>query len=512
MDTKKTNFKKTTKPVPRVNNPSARLNNQSADPRVNNPRVNPTNTPLAAAQANNPTAAPSTTLATPLVSNQNTEPVSTIDLSSLRAAMPVPAGPGLEETGWSLVRTKKRASKKPNPSKKTRNANRAKARVERQARCLTSGGSKRLEVAEGPEGAHVAPASDVLPRGEDESQATGKCTPVGAPPAKTPVAAKVPSRQGQPGQGKRARRATRGGKPSSETKPVKRTRPDESRTPQGSGKRFKPLPKTGSTSYSDALKANDLCVAVMLEPYHDLTKAQAEAIEGQLQGVLDEEIFSPGTSSAPVAAPQFRGKAFYSEGALKMWCNDEYALQWLRRSLVRIPSPREGTKLVVRRQSEIPKRIKAGLLVPQIGPDDTLVRIQTRLKYQNSQYNVANWALYHAEAQEEKKCLFLVLGIPEEDVVKLKASERRVYYKLGNLCVRFLDERPAPPTNPDEEPESAPQHPKDGNGGDPLIPVEETACRGPPPEELEDLPVGESDLDDIEDMLNSDDGAVCTPP
>ncbi|CAB3261690.1 unnamed protein product [Arctia plantaginis] len=90
---------------------------------------------------------------------------------------------------------------------------------------------------------------------------------------------------------------------------------------------------------------------------------------------------------------------------------------------------------------------------------------------------------------EEKKCLFLVLGIPEEDVVKLKASERRVYYKLGNLYVRFLDERPAPPTNPDEEPESAPQHRKDGNGGDPLIPVEETACRGPPPEELEDLPV-----------------------
>lgn len=60
----------------------------------------------------------------------------------------------------------------------------------------------------------------------------------------------------------------------------------------------------------------------------------------------------------------------------------------------------EGTKLVIRKQSEIPIKIKVGILIPHIGPEVTLACIPARLSHQNRDYTIAKWNLHHAKADK----------------------------------------------------------------------------------------------------------------
>ncbi|WP_228472572.1 hypothetical protein, partial [Listeria welshimeri] len=61
-----------------------------------------------------------------------------------------------------------------------------------------------------------------------------------------------------------------------QNKPSKRARPDDTTSPR-EGKRQKPATpnQAGSVRYSDALKYNDLCVAILTEPFKMLTEVQA---------------------------------------------------------------------------------------------------------------------------------------------------------------------------------------------------------------------------------------------
>ncbi|CAH2088502.1 unnamed protein product [Euphydryas editha] len=393
---KKENKNHNTKAAPQAHNRSVAPTTKPAAPQGQNLRVAPIQQ-TAAPQAHNLGDAPTQQPAAPQVSSAT----GILDLTSLEAAMPTAAQPWQVEPCWNLVTVKKREAKK----QKTKPAQPAPVR-------------KAPGVA-------------------------GSAAPVGVstPSEVGATAAACASKSKRTRRGKKRTNGKNHEERPTQTKPVKRDRPDDSFTPQGNGKRRKPTNTTGPIKYADALKMKEYCVAIMMEPYHDLTKEQAEAIEKQLQRVMDEEIFSPSTSATPVVAPSFRGKAFHSEGTLKMWCEDDFTLQWLQRNIVKVTSPRAGTRLVVRKQSEIPKRVKAGLLIPQVEPEDDLDRIRLRITCQNPKYRVSNWALYSAVPTEDRSAIYLILGIPEDDAQKLKASERRIHYKFGNIYARFQEDR-----------------------------------------------------------------------
>lgn len=381
------------------------------------------------------------------------------DLASLKDAVPnITPTPSQEEPIWNMVVKKgKNKAKVPPKHKPPSAARRAQARAAaRRERNTAAEESKQSQAAEGTARTHDASARDKPPQRNGASVAAGMANPAETPSAPQNTAADDANQQ-RSKKRPRGKRAGKGrfaaaGDASSVSKPAKRLRPDDTLSPKdgGKGKRAKTAsltPTQTRPNYADAVKGNDYCVAVLLEPFVDLTVEQASAIEEALDEAMDAEIYAPRpSSSAPVRAPAFRGKAFYSEGVLKMWCEDDHALSWLHRIVPQLKSPREGSKLAVRRQSEIPRRIKGGLLVPNYKGDDLDI-LRKKIQAQNPWYHIPQWAIYHAERQDEDRSLFLILGIPQDDVSILKKRDRRVAFKLGSIYVRLFEDRDVAPTS-----------------------------------------------------------------
>ncbi|XP_026735902.1 uncharacterized protein LOC113499591 [Trichoplusia ni] len=267
-------------------------------------------------------------------------------------------------------------------------------------------------------------------------------------------------------------RGKRGGRPrwvrreeaALESRPAKggkRARPDDSLTPREKDKRAKLSRSSlgpGAVNYADALRSNDLCVAVRYDPHRAITEEQYQLIQERIMEEYDTTIFS---TDPTVRTPAFRGRTFLSEGVIKMWCEDEFALNWLRRTTNKIPSPIPGTKLVVCRQRDIPQRVKGAVYVPDF-TDGDVDRLRIRLHKANADtYDINSWCLYNAQRTPECDGIRLLLGIPMQEAEVLKQKERRLRYKLGSVYVKFVDEKEeddnkgekAPITNaPNDEP------------------------------------------------------------
>lgn len=395
--------------------------------------------------------APQMTTAPAASSTEAPPATSRLDLSTLREAIPSAAS---SVDTWSLpIRVKRPSKQKPppppkpgTPSAPTGKSKRNRARAEaRRARKLAAKGEGQPKVQDqkvdltaqdggNPAGSSAAPVVPAAPSGAGKrgnKKMRGK-------------------RAGQSAKEKAANR--HGQRSSPQPKLGKRSRPDDTMSPHDDRKRPKPErprphPTAGSVNYADACKSNDLCVAIMTEPFRNLTLDEANAIEIAIEEAIDAELCTPATSrTTPGRLPSFRGKAFHSEGVLKVWCEDDFTLEWLRKTAVNIRSPRPETRIVVRRQAEIPKKVKAGMFVPRYKGED-IRTLHERFRMQNPWYDVAAWSLYHVERQEDKEGVFLVLGIPLSDVEELKKRDRRVSYKVGSVYVRFGEAVSKPATS-----------------------------------------------------------------
>ncbi|CAH3872822.1 unnamed protein product [Pieris brassicae] len=107
-----------------------------------------------------------------------------------------------------------------------------------------------------------------------------------------------------------------------ETKGQKRERSEDSVTPTGQRKRIKPnRPQTvggTSSSYAEAAASyrnNEFCVAVMAEPFLDMTHEQAENIRLQIQGKPHDELMADFEASLTKEPNDIRcqGKAHHSD-------------------------------------------------------------------------------------------------------------------------------------------------------------------------------------------------------
>lgn len=203
------------------------------------------------------------------------------------------------------------------------------------------------------------------------------------------------------------------------------------------------FPRT--TPFDNAKAAeSDLGVAVMLEPTTHLTTEQADTIKKAVHVALVEMILKlplPGKDqprSDTEYAPVFRGNPFLSEGVIKFWCGDNRALEWLKSAINKMASPVEGTTLVVKKQSEIPTRVKAALFVP--GFSNKVDKLRHILADQNPWYNVQSWNFYSSNKlihKEGKAGLFLTLGIPQKEIPNIMKKKRRLLYLTQSIFIRF---------------------------------------------------------------------------
>lgn len=65
--------------------------------------------------------------------------------------------------------------------------------------------------------------------------------------------------------------------------------------------------------------------------------------------------------------------------------------------------------------------------------------LRTLLARQNRHLNIKSWSLTHERSMGDSSGVQLYFRVPQTDVETLQTNNRRVYYLMGNIYVRFLD-------------------------------------------------------------------------
>lgn len=247
---------------------------------------------------------------------------------------------------------------------------------------------------------------------------------------------------------------SRSAKVPAQHEPTKRTRLDDTVSPRERKKQKLDSSRRAAISYSDIV-SNELCVAVMREDGRQLSEAQATTVKEYLSSCILEDAMDPSKDFAP----NFRGKPIIGDGALKLWCENAESLEWLRAALNRLPET-AGPRLVVKKQSELTRRVRAALFLPECKTSVELTSLV--LAKQNKWAMIPSWTVHTYTAQADGS-LFLTLGIPETVVPILLKNERRLGHNLGNVYVRFfaadgsLQEEPRLTSREDAQPSAQAQ-------------------------------------------------------
>lgn len=286
------------------------------------------------------------------------------------------------------------------------------------------------------------------PHGNQRELSQGRKDPPGAPtkrdqpPVRIPCE-KGPDADGQPAPDKTSStraekfpRGTRAGtfRPQKLPEVKKRERPDDTTSPNDQAKKSRI--GSGQKSYARAAQEipAELSLAITLQPPRDLTNEEAEKLKEALHNRVFDQAMA--TAESNTILPSFRRCPHLREGSLYIWCEDEFAVSWLREqapTLLEIPN----YTLTVTKQSDIPTRVRAVLFIPgYIGDIPPMYMV---LKRQNPHYDMNKWSLYRCEVTQNKRNgTVLFLGIPRDEVDKLLARGRRVAYSYGSIYVRFL--------------------------------------------------------------------------
>lgn len=262
--------------------------------------------------------------------------------------------------------------------------------------------------------------------------------------------------------------------------PAKRTRLDDTVSPRGDSKKIKlDSARRADASYAE-IAQNDLCVAIVRADNHKLTDQQATLVKEFLEDKILADVKDPSKEYSPI----FLGKPIVGDGVLKLWCEDEQTKKWLVDTVDSLSSE-ECPRLGVKRQSELSKRVRAALWLPDCKnsvEDTSLV-----LNSQNRWALVNSWTVYSHSVQGNGT-LFLKLGIPETVVPLLVARKRRLAHNLGSVYVRFyaadgtLQDEPylgTKTTTASAEPESQPGPSR--TTGQPARPAHQDGAEGVPP-------------------------------
>lgn len=239
-------------------------------------------------------------------------------------------------------------------------------------------------------------------------------------------AASEPSTSGN--QGLKARRLGR-----KQRRAEKRARLDDTISPRGEQKKQRVHAPTQQSkdSYAKAARS-DLDIAITSDKLGQITADVAENLLLEIQQKILEEAKAATTQ----IAPEFRGKPVHSEGALKLWCENKGTVEWIKRVISTMSPLLTGENLVVKRQDDIPKRVRCGIMIPdKPGFWKNTRDIAFTLSFQNAWAGVDRWLLQKADRQAEG--WFLILTVPEDLVPTLVARGRRLSFGCGAVYLKF---------------------------------------------------------------------------
>ncbi|XP_063621020.1 uncharacterized protein LOC134793379 [Cydia splendana] len=182
---------------------------------------------------------------------------------------------------------------------------------------------------------------------------------------------------------------------------------------------------TGNKTYAEAVRSGLIVSITTLNRY--FTPQLSEEFQQQIQTRLMEEAKS---NNSP--GPIFRGKPIYSNGALRLWCEDETTLSWLKRTTSTM-TVSSGVKIIIKTRREVEPMVRCGIVLPGVWDDFTL--IVKALRYQNAWAEVDSWKLHRIEKQETDT--FAVISVPKVLVKSILGHERRLAFMLGSVYVKF---------------------------------------------------------------------------
>ncbi|XP_071055149.1 uncharacterized protein [Onthophagus taurus] len=179
-------------------------------------------------------------------------------------------------------------------------------------------------------------------------------------------------------------------------------------------------PKSNA-AYKDALLVH-LKVAVIngLNPLGKLSEAEAEKIRMELTNKLVGQICGdiPGTNTP---TPTFSSMVYVGQ-ILKITCNDNSSLDWLKANVALLP-PLEGVKLSVVKEVDLPSMSRVQIWLPTYDVDlksqEDILRV---LAGQNKHLDIANWCLFRHEKIDKSQGRLLVFGVAKKDAEWLKAN------------------------------------------------------------------------------------------
>lgn len=207
----------------------------------------------------------------------------------------------------------------------------------------------------------------------------------------------------------------------------KRHCPEDRTTPSEVRKKA----RTGATpkTYAAAAKS-DLIAAVTATNRGHLSREQAE----EVQGALNTKLWSL-VQARTGKPPMFQGKPTYMNGSLQLWCMNAETMEWVKGNIDG-HTLTSGVKVEVRRQSDLPRKVRCGILIP--GQDEAN-KIGEALRYFNPWAEVDRWLLHIA--QKQAAGTFIVVSIPEDLIPSILERGRQLCYMLGAVYVKFEERK-----------------------------------------------------------------------
>lgn len=174
-------------------------------------------------------------------------------------------------------------------------------------------------------------------------------------------------------------------------------------------------------------KARDIVVYIKTE-IGCLTKEQAD----QVLEILKAKLFALFNTNV-TQGPTFRGKPSFYGGYLRLWCENDQSLSWLKNAVdgALLPS---GEKLIVgHNRKDTGTKIPCSVIIPGIHNNGDIIRV---LRYQNPWAKVNSWR-FTIKHRNEDKFMLMMMQIPKDVVEVLLKRERRLCFLLGAVYVKF---------------------------------------------------------------------------
>lgn len=268
---------------------------------------------------------------------------------------------------------------------------------------------------------------------------------------------------------------------------AKRTRLDDTVSPRGEHKRQR-LDNTrrAGVQYSQAV-AQKPGIVVTDATTGFITRDTAKGILSDINKRILKEALDAALGVSVGGRPRFEGRPTYVDGCLLLHAADAFTEDWVRRGVPDMALPSNVT-LVVKKRSEMPRRIQCAVFVPDEDDFWTAASdIGKVLHYQNEWAGVNRWLVSTAEKQA--RGWFITLSIPEDRLPAIVAKGRCLCCGAGTAFLKFkgpggkfIDTPPAPSresTAPTTE--AAPVAPSTTRPAEPmeLTPSEEALLASP---------------------------------